>query len=68
MIFTLFYLASVVYCLYKLAKRGNDRDMGGNVGATPALDTMMVVLLAPFLATMDLLISTINFFKRNLWI
>lgn len=66
MIFTLFYLVSVVYCLYKLAKRGNDRDMGGNIGATPALDTMMVVLLAPFLAVMDLGISAINFLKRTL--
>jgi hypothetical protein len=64
MLFTLFYLASVIYCLFKLSKAANK----GTIGDTAALDTLMVLVLAPFLAVMDLIISVINFFKRNLWI
>ena len=67
MTFTLIYIVSIVYCLYKLAQRANDRNSGGGIGETPALDTLMVLVLAPFLATMDLLISIINFIKRKLW-
>lgn len=68
MLFTLFYLASVIYCLYKLSKGASSRNSIGVIGDTAALDTLMVLVLAPFLALMDLLISIINFFKRNLWI
>jgi hypothetical protein len=66
--FTLIYIISVIYCLYKLAQRSSDKSMGGGIGETPALDTLMVLVLAPFLASMDLLISVINFIKRKLWI
>jgi hypothetical protein len=65
MIYTLIYIVSIIYCLYKLAKRANDRSFGYGVGETPALDTLMVIALAPFLASMDLLISFFNFIKRN---
>lgn len=68
MILTLIYIISIIYCLYKLYKRSTDRSMGGGIGETPALDTLMVLVLAPFLASMDLLISIINFIKRKLWI
>jgi len=68
MLFTLIYLTSVIYCLYKLSKRASERNNIGGIGDTPALDTLMVLILAPFLAVMDLLISIINFFKRNLWV
>lgn len=64
--FTLIYIVSIIYCLYKLAKRSSDRSLGNGIGDTPALDTLMVIVLAPFLATMDLLISFLNLLKRNL--
>lgn len=67
MTFTLIYILSLIYCLYKLTKRANDKNMGGGVGETPALDTLMVLVLAPFLAIMDLLITVFNFIKRKLW-
>ena len=67
MTFTFIYIASMIYCLYKLTKRASDKTMGGGIGETPALDTLMVVVLAPFLATMDIVISVINFIKRKLW-
>jgi hypothetical protein len=51
-----------------LAQRASDKSMGGGIGETPALDTLMVLVLAPFLASVDLLIGIINFIKRKLWI
>lgn len=68
MTYTLIYITSIIYCLYKLAIRANDKTMGGGIGETPALDTLMVIVLAPFLAIMDIVISVINFIKRKLWI
>ena len=68
MTFALIYIVSIIYCLYKLVQRASDKSMGGGIGETPALDTLMVLVLAPFLAFVDLLISVINFIKRKLWI
>lgn len=68
MTFTLIYILSIIYCLYKLTKRASDKSMGGGIGETPALDTLMVLVLAPFLAICDILISIINYIKRKLWI
>jgi hypothetical protein len=67
MTFTFIYIASIIYCFYKLAKSADD-SLGGTIGETPALDTLMVLVLAPFLAMVDILISIINFIKRKLWI
>jgi hypothetical protein len=68
MTFTLVYIISIIYCFYKLAQRASDKTMGGGIGETPALDTLMVLVLAPFLAIVDLLISIFNFIKRKLFI
>lgn len=65
MIFTLIYISSIVYCLLKLSSSSAKRGIGYGIGETPALDTLMVVLLAPFLALMDLLVTILNFIKRN---
>ena len=45
MTFTFIYIASMIYCLYKLTKRASDKTMGGGIGETPALDTLMVLVL-----------------------
>jgi len=66
MTFTLIYIVSIIYCLYKLAKSAEGRSLGNGIGDTPALDTLMVLVLAPFLAMMDLLVSFFNFIKRNI--
>lgn len=65
MVVTLIYIVSIIYCLYKLAKRSNDRALGGGIGETPGLDTLMVVVLAPFLAITDLIISGINLIRKK---
>jgi len=65
MIFTLIYMVSIIYCLTKLAKRANDRSLGGGIGETPGLDTLMVLILAPFLAITDLIISGVNLIRKK---
>jgi hypothetical protein len=47
-----------------LAKRANDKSLGGGIGETPALDTLMVLVLAPFLAIADIIVCLINFIKK----
>ena len=65
MLFTLVYIVSIIYCLYKLAKRSDDRSLGGGIGETPGLDTLMVIVLAPFLAITDLIISGLNLIRKK---
>ena len=63
-VYAIIYFVSVIYCLYKLYKRSNDRSLGGGIGESPALDTLMVLLLAPFLAFFDIIFSLINKYKK----
>lgn len=65
MIYTIIYVISIAYCLYKLAKSSNNRSFGGGVGETPGLDTLMVIVLAPFLAITDLIITGINLIRKK---
>ena len=58
------YLLSVVYCLYKLSKRHQNNDLGGGIGTSPGLDTIMVGLLAPILAVVDVSLTWIRMYKE----
>ena len=58
------YILSVVYCLYKLAKRHQKNDLGGSIGTSPGLDTIMVVVLAPFLTLVDVSLTWIRIYKE----
>jgi len=58
------YILSVAYCLYKLAKRHQKNDLGGGIGTSPGLDTLMVVLLAPILAVIDVSLTWIRIYKE----
>ena len=62
---TVFYLASVIYCLSKLSKSRINSHVSASHHNSDALDTLMVILLAPFLASMDILFSLINYFKKS---
>lgn len=65
MLFTVFYLASVIYCLSKLSKSRINSHVSSSHYNSDALDTLMVILLAPFLAVMDIVFSIIYFFKKS---
>jgi len=59
------YLLSVVYCLYKISKRHQRNDLGGGIGTSPGLDTIMVVVLAPILAIVDVSLTWIRMYKEG---
>ena len=65
MIVTFFYLASVIYCLAKLSQSRINSHVSSAHYNSDALDTIMVILLAPFLATMDIIFSVVNYFKPS---
>lgn len=58
------YLISVIYCLYQLRKRHERNDLGGGIGTSPGLDTIMVVVLAPFLTLVDVSLTWIRIYKE----
>ena len=58
------YILSMVYCLYKLAKRHQKNDLGGGIGTSPGLDTIMVVVLAPLLTIVDVSLTWIRIYKE----
>jgi hypothetical protein len=58
------YIACVIYCLHKLTKRHQKNDLGGGIGISPGLDTLMVVLLAPFLTLVDVSLTWIRIYKE----
>ena len=62
--FWIIYLASVAYCLYQLSKRYNKTNLGGGIGMSPGLDSIMVVLLAPLLAIVDVSLTWIRIYKE----
>jgi hypothetical protein len=61
-----FYLASVLYCLIKLSKSRIQSHIDSSHYNSDALDTVMVILLAPFLAIIDIVMSIIYYFRRSL--
>lgn len=65
MLVTLIYLASIIYCLSKLSKSRINSHVDSSHYNSDALDTIMVILLAPFLAAMDIIFSIVYFFKKS---
>jgi hypothetical protein len=58
------YILSIVYCLVQLRKRHMRNDLGGGIGTSPGLDTIMVVVLAPFLTLVDVSLTWIRIYKE----
>ena len=58
-----FYLISVLYCLWRIFKRYNKSSLDGIVGVTPALDTLIILFLAPLFMIVDLIVTYIQFRK-----
>jgi hypothetical protein len=63
--FWIIYLLSAAYCIYKLNKRYQKTDLGGGIGISPGLDTIMVVVLAPILAVVDVSLTWIRIYKEG---
>ena len=57
------WILSAVYCLYKLHKRSKSTSLDGVIGHTPGLEVIMVVLLGPLLALIDVSLTWIRIYK-----
>ncbi len=61
--FWTYYVISVFYCIYQLSKRWKQSIMPGGLGVTPALDTIMVLFIGPFLAPIDFFLTWVRIYK-----
>jgi hypothetical protein len=61
--FWTYYVISVFYCIYQLSKRWKQSIMPGGLGVTPALDTVMVLFIGPFLAPVDFFLTWVRLYK-----
>ena len=61
-----FYLATVLYCMIKLSRSRIQSHVDSSHHNSDALDTIMVILLAPFLAIMDIVFTIIFYFRKSL--
>ena len=60
----LFHIVCVVYCLYKSYKSYAKTSNDGVIGTTPALDTLMIMFLAPILAVVDVSLTWIRLYRE----
>lgn len=62
--FLFFYILCIVYCLIQLIRRYRQLQNPGMIGVSPGLDMIMVLMLAPVLAIVDVSLTWIKLYKR----
>ena len=58
------WVLSSIYCIYKLTKRSKSISLDGVVGYTPGLEVILVILLGPLLAVIDISLTWIRIYKE----
>jgi hypothetical protein len=58
------WIISSVYCLYKLIKRTTATSFDGVIGYAPGLEVIMVLLLGPLLAVIDISLTWIKIYRE----
>lgn len=58
------WVLSAVYCIYKLTKRSKSISLDGVIGYTPGLEVIMVILLGPLLAMIDISLTWIRIYRE----
>jgi prolipoprotein diacylglyceryltransferase len=65
----IFHIFCVVYCLWRITTRYSKTSTDGVTGTSPGLETIMVLILAPVLAVVDIIVSwimiAINHYKEK---
>ena len=59
-----FHIICIIYCMYQLIKKYNKISNPGMVGVSPGLETIMVIVLAPALAVVDVSLTWIRWYKE----
>ena len=58
-----YYVICVIYCMYQLFKNLSKRYTDDPTGASPELDTIMVIMMAWLLAPIDVSLTWIRWYK-----
>ncbi len=59
-----FHIICITYCFIQLVKKYRKIENPGMIGVSPGLDAIMVVILAPALAVVDLSLTWIRLYKE----
>lgn len=59
------YLASLVYCIWRLSKRYKKSSLDGITGYQPGLDLLAVLVLGPVLAVGDIIVNSYRYLKKK---
>lgn len=59
-----FHIVCAVYCLWRIIRRYNLTSSDNVIGVSPGLDTIMVIILAPILAVVDISLTWIRLYKE----
>jgi len=62
--FWIIYLLCAVYCFIKLQKSYKKRSLDGVIGVSPGLDAIMIIILSPVLAIIDVSLTWIRLYKE----
>jgi hypothetical protein len=57
------WVVSAIYCVYKLFKRSKNISLDGVIGYSPGLEVVMVIILGPLLAIIDISLTWIRIYK-----
>jgi len=58
------WILCAIYCLYKLYKRSKMSSIDGVIGYSPGLEVIMVVILGPLLAIIDISLTWIRVYRE----
>ncbi len=58
------WILSAIYCLYKLYKRSKMSSHDGVIGYSPGLEMIMVIMIGPILAIIDICLTWIRIYKE----
>jgi hypothetical protein len=58
------WILCAIYCLYKLYKRSKLSSHDGVIGYSPGLEVLMVIVIGPLLAIIDISLTWIRIYKE----
>ncbi len=58
------WILCAIYCLYKLYKRSKLSSYDGVIGYSPGLEVIMVIMIGPLLAIIDISLTWIRIYKE----
>ena len=59
------YLLSVGYCIWRIVLSYDRSSHDGVIGPTPGLEFLLVVILAPIYAVVDIIVTIVKFLKKE---